>query len=94
VFNLPLELVLTFGPVFATVVVLTLLESFGVRVSRSVKQDEIYHNRNASWPLAAPDHASSSRRLAARINLARSAASRGALDRGLRDHGVRARRAA
>jgi len=94
VVHIPFELVLTLGPVFATVVVLTVLETFGVRVSRSVKQEETYFNRNASWPIPAPNRASGDRQLAARIGLARGARSWSAGDQGLRDHGVRARKAA
>ena len=74
-FNIPLELVLTLGPVFATAVVLTLIDSTGAHLSASASRAGTYFNRNASWPLPAPDHAASARRLAARIGLARGARS-------------------
>ena len=73
--HIPLELVLTLGPVFATAVVLTLIDSTGIRVSGSAGRVRTYFNRSASWPLPALDHAANARRLAARIGLARMARS-------------------
>ncbi len=69
---IPLELVLTMGPVFVTAAVLTLIDSMGIRVPGSAARAGTYFNRSASWPLPALDHAANARRLAARISFARS----------------------
>ena len=72
-FNIPLELVLTLGPVLVTATVLTLIDATGLHISGSASRAGTYFNRNANWPLPALDDAASARRLAARIGLARTA---------------------
>ena len=52
-FHIPLEAILTLGPVFGTVVALYLIELTGVRVGKPAGRSEVYLNRNACWTFTA-----------------------------------------